>query len=324
VEKLDLKDRKILYHLDLDSRQSFAQIGKKVGLHKDVVANRVKKLQEKGIIKKFIPIINNSILGYSWYRFYFTFQYTSPEIIEEIVDYFINVKYTHSVGLLEGQYDLLINTHAKNANKAYYVWENILSKYRDYFAQQVFSVVYKSYSYRYSFLLEGINEIRPKNVRAQVCGSDTIVDIDDLDFQILKILHLNARAPTIEIAKKLHSTANTIKNRIKKMMDIGVIKGFRINMDLSKIGYSMYKSDIILKDHNKIKKIIDYIKDNPNLEGIIRSIGYVDLELVFYLTNSNKLHDIMKDISNKFPDTIKNYKYHGNIRVAKWSFFPEE
>ncbi|PNX50648.1 MAG: hypothetical protein BV456_05955, partial [Thermoplasmata archaeon M8B2D] len=252
MEKLDVKDRKILYHLDLDSRQSFAQIGKKVGLPKDVVTYRVKKLQDKGVIKNFIPIINSSILGYSWYRFYFTFQYTSPEIIEEIVNYFINVKYTHSVILLKGQYDLLINTHAKNANKAYNVWENILSKYRDYFAQQVFSVVYKSYGYRYSFLLEGINEIRPKNVRAQVCGSDTIVDIDDLDFQILKILHLNARSPTIEIAKKLHSTTNTVKNRIKKMIDIGVIKGFRINMDLSKIGYSMYKSDIILKDHNKI------------------------------------------------------------------------
>ncbi|MDX1798985.1 MAG: hypothetical protein R3255_10085 [Candidatus Lokiarchaeia archaeon] len=108
------------------------------------------------------------------------------------------------------------------------------------------------------------------------------------------------------------------------MIDLGVIKGFRINMDLSKIGYSMYKSDIILKNHNKINKIIDYIKDHPNLQGIIRSIGYVDLELVFYLTNSNKLHDIMKDISNKFPDTIKNYKHTDTIKVAKWGFFPED
>ena len=44
MERLDLKDRKILYHLGLDSRQSFRAIGKKVGLSKDVVTNRVKKL----------------------------------------------------------------------------------------------------------------------------------------------------------------------------------------------------------------------------------------------------------------------------------------
>ena len=47
--KLDVKDRKILFQLTLNSRQSFNQIGKKVGLTKDVVAYRVKKLQENGI-----------------------------------------------------------------------------------------------------------------------------------------------------------------------------------------------------------------------------------------------------------------------------------
>ena len=50
MEKIDLKDRKILYHLDINSRESFRSIGKKVGLSKDVVASRVKKLEEKGFI----------------------------------------------------------------------------------------------------------------------------------------------------------------------------------------------------------------------------------------------------------------------------------
>ena len=73
MEKLDLKDRKILYHLDINCRQSFSQIGKKVGLHKDVVAYRVKKLQKKEIIKGFINVVDYSKLGYNLYRFYFTF-----------------------------------------------------------------------------------------------------------------------------------------------------------------------------------------------------------------------------------------------------------
>ena len=49
--KIDLKDRKILYHLDLDARQSLTQVGKKVGLKKDVVAYRVQRMQKDGIIK---------------------------------------------------------------------------------------------------------------------------------------------------------------------------------------------------------------------------------------------------------------------------------
>ena len=49
MEKIDLKDRKILYELDIDSRQSFRNIGRKVGLSKDVVASRVKKLKENAL-----------------------------------------------------------------------------------------------------------------------------------------------------------------------------------------------------------------------------------------------------------------------------------
>ena len=68
--KIDLKDRKILYQLDLDSRQSFRSIGKKVGLSKDVVASRVKKLQELGIINRFYTEIDLFKLGYICFRYY--------------------------------------------------------------------------------------------------------------------------------------------------------------------------------------------------------------------------------------------------------------
>jgi Lrp/AsnC family leucine-responsive transcriptional regulator len=56
--KLDLKDRKILYELDLDARQPLTRIGKKVGLSKDVVSYRMKKLQDEGIIKNYYTVID--------------------------------------------------------------------------------------------------------------------------------------------------------------------------------------------------------------------------------------------------------------------------
>ena len=47
MEKIDLKDRKILYQLDIDSRQSYSQIAKKVGVSKNVLVYRINKLIEK-------------------------------------------------------------------------------------------------------------------------------------------------------------------------------------------------------------------------------------------------------------------------------------
>ena len=73
--KLDLKDRKILYELDLNARQTLTQIGKKVGLKKDVVSYRMKKLQDEGIIKNYYTVIDAYKLGYTLYRYYINFQY---------------------------------------------------------------------------------------------------------------------------------------------------------------------------------------------------------------------------------------------------------
>ena len=130
MEKLDLKDRKILYELDIDSRQSFSKLSKKVGLHKDVVAYRVKKLQEKGIINNFVACINNYKLGYTPIKFYFTYQNITPKIKQEIIDYLVKNPYTQEVHSLEGQYDLCIVCTVKDVANFYNTWTNIINKYR--------------------------------------------------------------------------------------------------------------------------------------------------------------------------------------------------
>ncbi len=48
---------------------------------------------------------------------------------------------------------------------------------------------------------------------------------DNLDLQILGVLMEDATIPYTEIAKKLIVSGGTIHVRMKKMQDIGVIKG---------------------------------------------------------------------------------------------------
>ena len=82
--KIDLKDRRILYELDYNSRESLTQIGKKVGLKKDVVSYRIKKLQEEGVIQCFYTVIDAYKLGYTLFRYYINYQFVNPEIRTKI------------------------------------------------------------------------------------------------------------------------------------------------------------------------------------------------------------------------------------------------
>jgi Lrp/AsnC family transcriptional regulator for asnA, asnC and gidA len=324
LEKLDLKDRKILYQLDINSRQSFSKIGKKVGLHKDVVAYRVNRLEENGIIKNYYTVIDTSPLGYIHPRFYLSYQYATPEIKEEIIDYFVKSKYVGFVHEDEGSYELALVMVVDNLPKFNFFWEKTMIKYRDYIAKQIFSLYINENMYRYSFFFDENTTERFDRTKVEVFGGEKRVEIDDLDRKILKLITPNARMPTTEMAKKLNLTAITINNRIKKLMSAGVIKGFKVDVNFSKLGYQFFKADIILKEPKKHSTILKYIETNPNLNHTMKSLGYVDLELMFYLKSANHLHDIMTDLSLKFPDAIKNYTYSSTLKTYKWNYMPEE
>jgi len=90
-----------------------------------------------------------------------------------------------------------------------------------------------------------------------------------------------------------------------------------LQIDFQKIGFYPFKVDIELNRFDEINNIIKYIKSNPNFTYFCKTIGYVDLEIAFFLNNSYRLNQIMEDLSKKFPDAIKNYSYYSVIKTYK-------
>jgi len=314
MEKLDLKDRKILYQLDMDSRQSFRNIGRKVGLSKDVVAGRVKRLTENGIIKRFFTYYDILQLGLNYLRFYFKFQYVTPEIKKEIIDHFMkndNVKYLFTT---EGSYDLGVSMMVEAISDIYPLWKKTLEKYGDYFLDQVFSAYMGELIYGHAFLLEGIETPERIPLRRNLGR----VKIDNLDLDILKILVSDSRTPTVEIAKKLNSNVTTINSRIKRLIQLKVILGYTIELDLDKIGYQVWKVDFYLSEYTKINQIVKYLEKNPLLYCVDYTIGYADLEVEINVKNNNQLHEIIEDIHSKFPKIIRKYTYFRGVKFYKW------
>ncbi|MEM0302876.1 MAG: Lrp/AsnC family transcriptional regulator [Archaeoglobaceae archaeon] len=62
--KIDEIDLNILKELQKDARKSLKEIAEKVGVAEGTVYNRINKMRNMGIIKKFIPILDYSSLGY--------------------------------------------------------------------------------------------------------------------------------------------------------------------------------------------------------------------------------------------------------------------
>ena len=66
-----------------------------------------------------------------------------------------------------------------------------------------------------------------------------ISGLDELDYQILDILIRDSRTPYLEIARQCHVSGGTIHVRMNKMQEMGLIKGTKLIIDTSKLGYDV-------------------------------------------------------------------------------------
>lgn len=65
------------------------------------------------------------------------------------------------------------------------------------------------------------------------------LEIDNLDMEILKELMADATKPYSEIAKNLIVSGGTIHVRMKKMYEMGLVKGSHLMIDPQKAGYDI-------------------------------------------------------------------------------------
>ena len=324
MEKIDLKDRKILYELDNNSRQSSTKIAKKVGLHKNVVAYRIKQLKEKGVIKNFYTLIDTSKLGYLTYRLYMSYQNTNPEIEKEIISYFVNNKYTFWGAPLEGRYDFGVLIWVKDIKEFQSFYEEMLRRYDEYFDRKILSIYVQAQHYPYSFLLSDNYRKSDRLKFLTTGGSKKVDNIDDIDLGVLKLIAQNARLPTVEIAKQLGSSITVVNYRIQKLINLGVIRGFKMALDFPKIGYQDYKVDIWLNDHNQKDAIINYLTQNPYFLMLHKTIGYGDIEINICAKGLSHLHSMIEDLTSKFHRFIRKHRYFYVGDWFKYNYMPEE
>lgn len=61
---IDETSKKVLAEYLKDSRQSFREVARKIGISSGTVASRIKEMEEKDVIKKYTTLLNYEKLGF--------------------------------------------------------------------------------------------------------------------------------------------------------------------------------------------------------------------------------------------------------------------
>ena len=314
---LDLKDRKILYQLDLNSRQSNIQIAKKVGLSKDVVNYRIKSLDENGFIRGFYTIIDFYKLGYFSVRAYLKLINASSKTEEEIFLFLKNHNTVFFVNKIDGNFDVGIGTYVENITDFESFSLEFKQKFREFMGEEQISIFTKAYHFHRAYLLEK----KFDEVDANVVGGRGREDFDAKDIEILKFLAVNARISTLDIATYCEMPATTVAFRIKQLEKKKIILAYRLNFNFEKFGYEYYKADLVLNDISRLKELSNFAHAHPNILYIDQTIGGSDFEFDVEVKNKKQFLQIIDEIKEKFPE-IRQWSYFSVREYKKLLYFP--
>lgn len=322
VAELDLKDRKILYELDINSRQLNSEIAKKVGLSKQVVGLRIKRLVSEKLMSSFYTVIDISKLGFTVHKNFLRLQNMDREKEAELIGFLRDNPNVVWVASCDGKYDLAFGTWARNIEYLDRTLRGLNKKFGAHISERQIATIIKGEYFVRDYL---VGKKEPSAFRKSFFGAvPSSVEMDELSWKVLLELGKNARAPAVEIAKKAGAGPDAVSGRIKKLENSGVITHYNIVPNESVYPYLHYKVLIGFGNisEEREKMLVEYCRVNPNIVYVVRALGPWEFEIDLEVKSAEQFREIMMDIKSKFHDIIKDYSALNIYQVHKYNFCP--
>lgn len=320
VHKLDLKDKRLLYELDLNSRQSFNELSRKLKLSKTAVLYRINNLRKEGIIKQFQTVINFGKLGFIGFRLYLKLQGITPKKKEEIIEFFKQKDIVAWVVSIEGEYDIGLLILSKTIKEMNNLWNEILEKYVNFIKDRFLTIMAHVSYFSRAYLLD----LKQNTYEIDLITEPEIIEFDENDKKILKLMAQDGRISIVNLSSKTRLTPKTIIQRIKKLEEKKIIVGYRTLFDLEKLGYKYFKVHFKLTNvtREKDRKFRLFVKSNPNIIYDDRVLGGDDFEIELQVKDLDDLRKILDNIYEEFSEIIREHKVMQYYNEHKFLLLP--
>ena len=121
-------------------------------------------------------------------------------------------------------------------------------------------------------------------------------EIDNIDLKILTLLTQDAKLPYTEVAKKVFVSGGTVHVRMKKMEDMGIVKGTTLSMDYSKLGYDVTAFlGIYLERSSLYDDVTEKLKDIPEIVKMHYTTGNYNIFIKIHCKDTKHLREVLHD-----------------------------
>ncbi|MGH9921984.1 MAG: Lrp/AsnC family transcriptional regulator [Nitrososphaerales archaeon] len=140
------------------------------------------------------------------------------------------------------------------------------------------------------------NTLHAENITA---NSTTKLNIDDTDYTILKILSSNPRLSYRQLAKESHLAVKTVMQRIKKLTDRGVVKGFYVDIDHKKLGFRTTAIILVRLKGGLLRDEMPEAIKQFFVCGYYNVTGTTDTVIIAKFRDEEEMHDFAKALQKE-------------------------
>lgn len=121
-------------------------------------------------------------------------------------------------------------------------------------------------------------------------------NLDKLDLQIISAMMEDAGISYADLGKQLFVSGGTIHVRIKKLQELGVVKGTKLNVDLKQLGYDITAFvGIYLEKSSLYDVVAEELKKVPEIIRLNYTTGNYSMFLEVVCKDINQLRFILHD-----------------------------
>ncbi len=154
-----------------------------------------------------------------------------------------------------------------------------------------------------------------------------MAQLDKKDIEILKLLFEDARIPWRRLARMLNVSEATVYLRVKKLVNEGVIKGFRVEVNPEKMGLHTSAYILLSVEAPRLKDAREYLKNSQHVYEAYEISGDYQFIIKTYAPDQDGLMNVIDEVSSipgvrdiKVLIILKKIKDGASIvdAVARW------
>ena len=119
--------------------------------------------------------------------------------------------------------------------------------------------------------------------------------LDVIDEKIIELLRENSRLSFREIAERLGKTESTIRRRVKKLIDAGVIKKFTIVTSASRSGHDVYAFVRVITSVEKLDEVSEEVVKFDEVKQAYFLAGQCGVALMVRVPSVDALNEFIRE-----------------------------